>query len=451
MSRQNLAEAFAEARAPRYTSYPSAVQFSAQIGEAEERQWLAGLAVDEPVSLYVHVPFCRRLCWYCGCNTRAVNRPEPVTDYTTELAREIRLVSQAIGQTLAASALHLGGGSPDSLSLDDLDRLFLAIRSAFDLTPDATLAAELDPAHVSPMWIARAARHGLNRASLGVQTFSPAVQLATNRLQSFETVADIVSSLRGAGIGSINLDLMYGLPRQTTGDVLTSIEQALSLAPERLAVFGYAHVPWMKSHQRLIQTEDLPGPAERLDQAEAAAARLIAAGYVQIGLDHFALPTDEMAKAHAERRLRRNFQGYTTDQATTLIGLGASSISRLPQGFVQNHASVNMWRNEIAAGRLPAARGVAFAGDDILRGEAIERLMCEGRVDLRALCAWHGLGLDKLDSVWDWLAGFERQGLVQVSGCDVHLTEPGRPFVRTVCTAFDRYFTPEAGRHAAAV
>jgi len=451
MSPPSLTPDLTEARAPRYTSYPTAVQFGPEIDGETERAWLAKLSADQPVSLYVHVPFCRRLCWYCGCNTRAVNRPEPITDYVTALIAEIGLVATAIGRRQTVSALHLGGGSPDSLSLEDLDRLFAALRVNFDLLPGASIAAELDPTHVSGTWIARAARLGLNRASLGVQDFSPQVQLAINRLQSYEAVAEAFTALRRGGVSSINLDLMYGLPKQTVADVLDTVDQALTLAPDRLAVFGYAHVPWLKSHQRLIDTKDLPEPAERLYQAKAAAARLLAAGYVQIGLDHVALPGDALAKAAAEGRLRRNFQGYTTDQAQTLIGLGASSISHLPQGFVQNHASINAWRGEISQARLPAARGVAFVGDDVLRGEAIERLMCDGQIDLDALCAAHGVKAATLADIWEPLSAFAEQGLVRLTGARNAITEPGRPFVRSICTAFDRYFAPEAGRHAKAV
>ncbi|MDB5437909.1 MAG: oxygen-independent coproporphyrinogen oxidase, partial [Caulobacteraceae bacterium] len=360
MDASTLLARYGEARAPRYTSYPTALQFSSAVGAAQQAAWLASLDASEPVSLYVHIPFCRRLCWYCGCNTRAVNRPEPVSDYVALLVREIATVAERIGRRLPVSSLHLGGGSPDSLSLDDLDLLFGALRSAFDLRPDAAIAAELDPSHVGPIWIARAARLGLNRASLGVQDFSTEVQLAVNRLQSFEVVADAVAALRANGVASVNLDLMYGLPRQTVADVIRTAELAAGLSPERLAVFGYAHVPWLKAHQRLIQERDLPGPAGRLRQAEAATGRLVAAGYRRIGLDHFAKPGDPLTIAFDQGSLKRNFQGYTTDRAEVLIGLGASSISRLPQGYVQNHAGVNDWRLQVMEGRLPGARGVAF-------------------------------------------------------------------------------------------
>lgn len=442
---------YGQARAPRYTSYPTAVQFTPEVGETAHRAWLGSLPADEPVSLYVHVPFCRRLCWYCGCNTRVVNRPEPVSDYVGVLEKEISQVAQAIGKRLTVGSLHLGGGSPNSLELADLDRLFAALREAFELSPNATIAAELDPSQVEPVWVARARRHGLNRASLGVQDFSPDVQLAVNRLQPFEAVADAVSALRANGVASINLDLMYGLPRQTVADVIRTAELAASLEPERLAVFGYAHVPWLKAHQRLIRSEDLPPAEERLRQADAATQTLLAAGYRRIGLDHFARPDDDMALAFQEGRLKRNFQGYTTDQASTLIGLGASSISRLPAGYVQNYSGVNEWRTRILEGRLPAARGVSFTPEDHLNGAVIEALMCYGWVDLDQIC--HGLGADpaSLDAAWRPLVEFERDGLVTLKGSIVALTEAGEPLVRTVCTAFDRYLAPDAARHAAAV
>lgn len=444
-------DALAEARAPRYTSYPTAVQFGKAVDAATYAGWLAALPNGEAVSVYVHVPFCRRLCWYCGCNMRVVNGTKSVTDYVQALDREIELVFWARGRVFPVSSLHLGGGSPDSLSPDDLDRLFASLRYAFHIPGGIEIAAELDPAHVSEAWIRAAARHGLNRASLGVQTFAPAVQAAVNRPQSFERVSEVVAGLRDARVGAINFDLMYGLPKQTAADIRATIDQALTLRPDRISVFGYAHVPNLKAHQHLIDPATLPGVAERMEQSQAAAERLIEAGYVRIGLDHFALPDDDMAKALAEGTLRRNFQGYTTDRAETLIGLGASAISKLPFGYAQNAADLNQWRAAIAQGRLPTARGVAFTGDDRLRADAIERLMCFGQVDLSDLCRQHLTAMDTLDGAWESLRQFEALGLVTLNGASVRATERGRTLIRTICTAFDRYYDPHGGRHSRAV
>ncbi len=450
-SDQNVAPPYAEARAPRYTSYPTALQFGPEVDEAAHRQWLSGLRDGTAVSLYVHVPFCKRLCWYCGCHTRVAHSSAPVTDYYRSLEREVALVREAIGETIAVSAVHLGGGSPDSLPITELEQLFRTLRSSFSFQPGAEIAAELDPSFVTLDWIETAAKNGLNRASLGVQDFDPAVQAAVNRPQSFERVAEVVGHLRAAQVASVNLDLMYGLPLQTSADVADTVNKALRLEPDRVAVFGYAHVPWMKPSQRLIRDEDLPGAAERQEQAEVAAERLTGAGFVRIGLDHFARPDDELARSSVEGRLHRNFQGYTPDAAASLIGLGASSISRLPQGYAQNSGSVVDWRHAIEAGRLPTARGVEFVGDDLLRADIIEALMCQGSVDLVDLADKHGADLRCLNSVWAPIERFEDQGLLTMNDATVRLTARGRSMVRTVCTAFDRYFVHNTGRHALAV
>jgi oxygen-independent coproporphyrinogen-3 oxidase len=445
--RQRLAEQF-DGRVPRYTSYPTAVQFTPAVEAATYRGWLADLAPTEAVSLYVHVPFCARLCWYCGCNTRAVNRQEPVERYLDDLVLELGFLEAALPTKLRARALHLGGGTPNLLSRDDLTRLFAALRHVFHLSPGMEVAAELDPAVLTREWVMAAAHHGLSRASLGVQDLSPRVQAAVNRIEPFEVVQRAVGWLREAGVLSVNLDLMYGLPRQTQFDVLGTLRQVLTLRPERLALFGYAHVPWMKSHQQLIKDADLPGPVERLDQSEAAAEYLIGEGYVRIGLDHYALPTDELAIAQHAGRLHRNFQGYTTDAAGTLIGIGASAISRTPQGFVQNQTAELSWRKALEAGDLPVARGLALTGEDRFRGEIIERLMCNLTVDLPAVCRAHDRTVDDLAASLSGLAPFLAEGLAKYDGARLTVTEAGRPVLRSVCAAFDGYLDPAAGRHA---
>ena len=440
-----------DGRAPRYTSYPTAVQFTPQVDAATYRGWLAALPAADPVSLYLHIPFCARLCWYCGCNTRAVNRHEPVGEYVQHLLAEAALLEAVLPGRLSANAIHLGGGTPNMLSPEEMDAIFGALRRIFDVTEDAEIAAELDPAVLTREWVQAAASHGLSRASLGVQNLSPQVQAAVNREESYEEIAQCVAWLREAGVGSINLDLMYGLPHQTTVNTLTTIDQIVSLRPERLALFGYAHVPWMKTHQQLIDESALPGAAERLDQSEAAAERLVAEGYVRIGLDHFALPDDTLAGAQREGRLRRNFQGYTTDSAQTLLGLGASSIGSLPQGLVQNVAQELPWRNAVVAGDLPIARGVALTDDDRFRAEIIERLMCDLSVDLAAVCARHGRTLGDLAQELSALKRFSEDGLVEILEARLTVSELGRLVVRSVCAVFDTYFVAEAGRHSKAL
>lgn len=440
-----------DGRAPRYTSYPTAVQFTPQVDAATYRGWLADLPLTDPVSIYLHIPFCARLCWYCGCNTRAVNRHEPVSDYVQHLLVEADRLEGALPGRLPANAIHLGGGTPNMLAPEEMDAIFGALRRVFDVAPDAEIAAELDPAVLTRDWVRAAASHGMSRASLGVQNLTPQVQAAVNRQESFEEIAQCVAWLREFGIASINLDLMYGLPHQTTVNTLATVDQIVTLRPERIALFGYAHVPWMKAHQQLIDESALPGAAARLDQSEAAAERLVSEGYVRIGLDHFALPTDSLVVAQLEGRLRRNFQGYTTDSAQTLLGLGASSIGSLPQGLVQNIAQELPWRAAVVAGDLPIARGVVVTDEDRFRGEIIERLMCDLAVDLGAVCARHGRTLAGLADELSDLRAFADDGLVVMQGDRLTVTDLGRLVVRSVCAVFDTYFAPEAGRHSKAL
>lgn len=437
-----------DGRAPRYTSYPTAVQFSPKITDETYRGWLAGLPAADPVSLYLHIPFCARLRWYCGCNTRAVNHHAPIGDYIRYLLAEAERLSDALPSKLTVDAVHLGGGAPNMLTPHELKAIFTALRQFFRFQPAAEIAAELDPKLLTREWVRAAVDHGLTRASLGVQNLNPKVQAAVNRVGSVEHVAQCVEWLRVAGVASINLDLMYGDPHQTVANTLSTVEQVLTLRPDRLALFGYAHVPWMKTHQQLIDEAALPGASARLDQRLAAAERLMAEGYVTIGMDRFALPDDDLARAQTDGRLRRNFQGYTTDAAKALLGLGASSIGSLPQGFVQNVAAEVGWCAAIEAGQLPIARGVAATPEDRFRGEVIEQSMCTFEVDLEVLCARHNRAVSELAETMSDLAAFARDGLVDLRPGHVAVTQAGRPFVRSVCAAFDSYFAPNANRHA---
>ncbi|MEI7931908.1 MAG: radical SAM protein, partial [Alphaproteobacteria bacterium] len=328
----------------------------------------------------------------------------------------------------------------------DLTELFTAIRHVFTLRGE--IAAELDPAVLTEEWVRAAAFHGLSRASLGVQDLNPEVQKAIGRIESFEVVQRATGWLRAAGVDSVNFDLMYGLPRQTAEGLVSTIDRLLDLAPQRIALFGYAHVPWMKPHQGLIDVTVLPGPRERLDQAAAATERLEAAGYVAIGLDHFALPQDDLARAATGGELHRNFQGYTTDRAQTLIGFGASAIGRLPGGFVQNEPAETGWRKALGEGRLPVARGVAITDEDLFRGDIIERLMCDMAVDLGEVCALHERDVGELAPERARLEGFAADGLIVTEDDKVTVTARGQPFVRAVCAVFDQYLDAGAQRHA---
>jgi len=441
---------------PRYTSYPTAPQFHAGIGAAAYRRWLGALDPAQPVSLYLHVPFCRQLCWYCGCNTHVASRYRPVAAYRDLLLREIDLVAAALPGRLRASHVHWGGGTPTILTPEDLLAVQDRLRKHFDMDSSAEIAIEIDPRELEEPMVEALAAAGVNRASLGVQDFDPAVQAAVNRLQPYETTARAVDRLRAAGIEALNFDLIYGLPLQTVESVIATVELAAGLRPHRMALFGYAHVPWMKPQQRLLPLGELPAAAARFTQATAAADRLQALGYCWIGLDHFALPDDDMTKAAEEGRLRRNFQGYTADPAETLLGFGASAIAALPQGYVQNAVEVRTWESTVSGGGLAIARGIALSEEDRLRRHVIERLMCNLEVDLGAVAARSHVSADHFASELARLAGPEGEGLVEIDGERLRLTPLGRPLMRLVAAVFDLYLAPagareSAGRHARAV
>ena len=443
------ADALAEQSVPRYTSYPTAPHFSADVGHDAYASWLEQVPDGALLSLYLHVPFCRQLCLYCGCHTKATRRDEPIDAYATSLVDEIALVAERVGQR-PVSHLHWGGGTPSILGDRRLAHIVARLADAFDLGAVREHAIELDPRHLDPSLARVLADLGVNRASLGVQDFSPHVQEAIGRVQPYPQVARAVEMLRDTGIRNLNFDLMYGMPRQTVDCVRRSAEQAMRLAPQRIALFGYAHVPWFRPQQRLIDAASLAGPAERLRQMAAARDVFLAAGYRPIGLDHFALPTDDLAIAAQNRRLRRNFQGYTSDTAEVLIGFGASAIGRLPQGFVQNAPDAGGYRRAVRAGRLPAARGMALSRDDRLRGRIIEALMCEFAVDPRAVAA--ELGVDeRFTAELEMLAPLAEQGIVSMADGRVTVTDDGRPFVLLVAAAFDAYLRRSTRRHSVAV
>lgn len=442
--------ALAERSAPRYTSYPTAPHFSKDIGGETMRRWLGELREDAALSLYFHVPFCKEICAYCGCHTKALKQDAPLTAYKETLLREIELTAEAT-RARRVTSIHWGGGTPSMLGAARFTEIAEYLHEYFSIGDETEHAIELDPRMVDAPLVAALIRAGVNRASLGAQDFNPHVQEAAGRVQPFELVARAVELLRAGGVRAINLDLMYGLPKQSVEDAARTAAMAASLDPTRLAVFGYAHVPWFKTHQKLIDASALAGAAERLAQARAVRDTLAAAGYEAIGLDHFARPDDPLAIAAREKRVRRNFQGYTTDSADALLPFGVSSIGRLPQGFVGNAADLAGWRRAIEAGQFSTNRGLAMSRDDLARGEVIERLMCDFEVDYGAQAQAHGFPENAFDNARDELEALARQGLVELSGRRVAVTEEGRPFSRLAAAAFDAYLETGAARHSAAV
>ncbi|MGE5721533.1 MAG: oxygen-independent coproporphyrinogen III oxidase [Sphingomonadales bacterium] len=451
MTPQLLAR-YADRPLPRYTSYPTAPHFSAGFGDADYRGWLAALPAAQPVSIYVHVPFCRVMCWYCGCNTSVTRRETPVERYLDALQAEMTMVAKALPSRLPARFVHFGGGTPTLIPPTRFLETMERIRSGFALSDDAEVAIEIDPRTLEPEMVAALAQGGVNRASLGVQSFDPTVQRAINRVQSFEQTMAAADRLRAAGITDINFDLIYGLPHQTVASCIDTVERAVTLRPDRLSVFGYAHVPSFKPHQRKIDQAALPGGGERHAQAQAIAAALRAAGYVQVGLDHFALPDDSLAKAQAVGMLHRNFQGYTTDPCETLIGFGASSIGRLPQGYVQNAVIAGDYERRIEAGQLAAIKGRAFAGEDRLRAAIIERIMCDYRADLDDLCGRFGADAEALlEAAEPALEPLIADGIARREGHLVSVPEDAQPLVRVLAAAFDQYLGQGPARHSRAV
>jgi len=438
-------------RVPRYTSYPTAPQFHAGVGGAQYRKWLAAQPRGTAASLYVHIPFCDTLCWFCGCHTKVVNAYSPVQAYLDLLFREADLVAGALSPEHPVTHVHWGGGSPTMLKPQDIAHLARHLRERFDFAPDAEFAIEIDPRGFTEETADALAEAGVTRASIGVQDCDPIVQHAVNRIQPEETTIRAVEMLRNRGINRLNIDLIYGLPHQTLAGMVRNVEFALSLNPDRLAVFGYAHVPHFKKHQQLISEKALPDERARLKQAVLVNATLAARGYVAVGLDHFANPDDPLAVAQRDHRLARNFQGYTTDNAPILIGLGASSIGSLPQGYVQNHTEVRAYRAAIDEGLLPVARGIALTDDDRLSRAIIERLMCDLEVDLGAMTERHNRTLDALAEPLKRLAPLLDDGIAHLDGSRLSVDPQWRIFVRPVCAAFDAYLGNSSAVHSKAV
>lgn len=436
---------------PRYTSYPTAPHFSAEVTPAVYAAWLRDLPDDVPLSLYLHVPFCASLCLFCACHTTVARQEAPLLAYAEGLLAEIDMIADLIGRKLPVAHIHWGGGTPTALPARSMRAIMNRLRDRFALTPSAEVAVEVDPRTLTAEHIEALAAMGTNRVSLGVQDFNPTVQKAIGRMQSYELTAGCVAQLRAAGIDAINLDLIYGLPHQTIEGVAETVAQAMELNPARVAVFGYAHVPWMKKHQALLPEAMLPGPSERFAQRDAAEDTIVVRGYVPAGLDHFARPDDDMAVAAADQRLRRNFQGYTTDSAPVLLGFGASSIGSLPGGYVQNHPGVPAWRDAIRAGIPATARGIALTDDDRVRRAVIEEIMCHGEIDLRDVAARFNTCPASLLPAAPSLHGLAEDGLIHWSGYQLVVTDRGRPFLRNIAAAFDTRLQSGPGRHSAAV
>lgn len=429
---------------PRYTSYPTAAQFHGAVDAVQHRAWLGDLACS---TVYLHVPFCARLCWYCACHTAAMNRSESLDSYARALLKEIDLVTDAVPELLVGS-IQWGGGTPSQLGTANIAKVARRLAGRFDRRCGSEHAMEVDPRFCDDALVATMQEIGVNRASLGVQDFDIDVQRAINRLQSVEDTAAAIVRLRAAGIARINIDLVYGLPRQTPMTLACTLDAALELAPDRFAVFAYAHVPWMKARQRLIDPASLPAAGDRAAMASLVVQRLVDAGYHRVGLDHYARPSDPLATASGRGRLRRSFQGYVVDDQPSVVGFGASAISSLPRGYTQNAPDTARYIALMEAGCFATVRGRELTAADRLRGEIIERLMCDFAIDLGDVCRRHGVTAGSFIEGIPTLPALVDDGLVRRDGETLHVTERGRPLVRFVCAAFDPHVAYVDGRHS---
>lgn len=439
-----------DARVPRYTSYPTAPHFHDRITGALCDEWLGAADLSKPVSLYVHVPFCIRLCWYCGCNTEIVKSEQPIKDYLDLLVKEIDRTASKLPGRAKVSHLHFGGGSPNMLSIPAFHRLIDALEKRFDFLRDAERAIELDPRGLHQDRVEAYAERGFSRASIGVQDLDPDVQKAIHRIQPLSMVARSVDWLRRAGIDAINFDLLYGLPRQTVATIEKTVAASLALHPARVALFGYAHVPWIKKYQKALERYRLPDQAERMVLASAARSAL-EAQYDAVGLDHFARADDPMAIAAKNGTLRRNFQGYTTDLADTLIAFGPSAISELPQGYAQNQADLQKWASSAEHNQSSIHRGIAISDDDRLRRAIIERLMCDLGADVEDLAKRFNVDPAVFLGAFDQLEPYKAEGMVHIDGWRITIEPDARIAIRTIASAFDLWLERGRMRHSAAV
>lgn len=424
---------------PRYTSFPTAAEFGCGVGEADFAEALGTVCGD--VSLYVHIPFCQDICWYCGCNTGRTNRQSRLASYIDALNREIALVGERLPASARVKRIAFGGGSPNAIAPTDFVRLMVSLTQAFDLAaPDISI--ELDPRTLDRQWGEALAGVGVRRASLGVQTFSPEVQKAIGRVQLASLIENCTVLLRDAGVSSLNFDLMYGLPGQGMDDLEDALLHAARLAADRIAVFGYAHVPHLIPRQKRIDAAMLPDHTARFRMAERAHDVLTGMGYAAVGFDHFALPGDPLAQAALTGRLHRNFQGFTDDTAPVVIGLGASAISSFPQLLVQNEKNAGAYRASLSESRLPAVRGIHRSLEDRRRGAIIDALLCSGRAPLDA---------GMLRPILDRLSPFLSRGLALLE--DETLTIPlrGLPYARAIAALFDPYRAAAAVKLSLAV
>ncbi len=438
-----------DAKVPRYTSYPTAPQFSPAVSSAQMRDWVAGIAPGARVSLYLHIPFCRRLCWFCACRTQGTKTNSPVAAYLKTLFEELEILRAHLPEGVQLNRMHWGGGTPTLLTPKMTRKLAKRIRKVLPLAPGAEFSVEIDPNEIDQPRVDALAEAGMNRASIGVQDFDDEVQSTIGRIQGFETTRNAADMLRAAGIRSLNADILFGLPHQDQARLSATVQKLLTLSPDRVALYGYAHVPWMARRQALIPSDALPQPEERLALFESARQLFEWDGYKQIGIDHFALPDDTLAIAARTGRLRRNFQGYTDEPCDVLIGLGASAISRFPEGYAQNEPATSKYTAAVREGRFATVRGHAFTGEDHLRARLIEALMCDFRISTdETETRFPGTRTHVAKMLRDVADKFGNTVHLTASGLEVH--PEALALTRIIAREFDAYSMSE-NAHASAI
>jgi len=437
-----------DAKVPRYTSYPTAPHFAGGVGPSRFADWIGSVPENGEISLYVHVPFCRRLCWFCACRTQGTQSDKPVAAYLEVLKTELQLLARHLPAGVRLSRLHWGGGTPTLLSPGMMTELAGAIAEVADFGDAYEFSVEIDPNEIDGPRLDALAAAGMNRASIGVQDFDPDIQSTIGRIQGFDITRDAVDEIRARGVRSLNADILYGLPHQTRARITESVQKLLSLSPDRVALYGYAHVPWMAKRQQMIPSDALPTPEERLDLFDTARRLFMWDNYAEIGIDHFATHEDGLARALKAGTLRRNFQGYTDDTSEVLIGVGASSISRFPQGYAQNAPATSAHAAAIREGQFSTSRGHAFSDEDRLRGRIIEALMCDFHVDAQELREEYGVSAAR---VADLFAQADKAfpGMLEISAGGLSILHEARPLTRMIARIFDAYELSKAGHSSA--
>jgi len=437
---------------PRYTSYPTADRFVEAFGEVELKQWLAKRnigGISLPLSVYVHLPFCDTLCYYCGCNKVITRDHGKSAKYIKYLEKELALLGPLLGGDRQVSQMHWGGGTPTFLAREEMAGLTALLKKTFSVRSDCECSVEVDPRRCAPGTLAFLGELGFNRVSIGVQDFEPAVQKAVHRIQSEEVTRRVIDEARASGFRSVNVDLIYGLPKQTLDSFDRTLDRVIGLGPDRIALYSYAHLPRLFPPQRRIAEADLPAPESKLQILTLAIGRLTRAGYAYIGMDHFAKSEDELAIAQAQGRLQRNFQGYSTHADSDMIGLGVSAIGRIGPTYYQNRKDLEEYYAALDAGRLPVARGLELSQDDLVRRAIIQALACHFRVSIESIEIAYLVDFERsfAEELRD-LKALARDGLVEVDPEWIVVTPKGRLLVRLVCMVFDRYLRQRQARAA---